>query len=68
MSRAGVSSDIAERVLGHLLPGMRNVYDKHSYFDEKREALERLGGTIEQILHPPSDNVVVMRKPSRTGR
>ena len=68
MSRAGVTSDIAERVVGHLLPGMRNVYDKHSYFEEKREALERLGGVIEQILHPPGGNVVVMRKAPRTGR
>jgi hypothetical protein len=47
---------------------MRNVYDKHSYFDEKRVALEKLGGLIEQIINPLADNVVVMRKASRPAR
>ncbi len=29
MSRAGVSSDVAEMVLGHKLSGVRGVYDRH---------------------------------------
>src|SRR5262249_25685254 len=31
MSRAGIASDIAEMCLGHVLPAMRGVYDRHSY-------------------------------------
>src|SRR5262249_46564837 len=31
MSRAGVSADHAERALGHVLPGVRAVYDLHEY-------------------------------------
>jgi integrase len=57
MSRAGVSSDIAERVLGHRLPGVRGVYDRYAYFNEKRDALEKLAMLIDQILHP-TPNVV----------
>ena len=58
MSRAGVSSDIAEMVLGHKLTGVRGVYDRHSYASEKRDALEKLAGLVGLILSPPADNVV----------
>jgi integrase len=58
MSRAGVSSDIAEMVLGHKLKGVRAVYDRHSYAAEKRDALEKLAGLIALILNPPAGNVV----------
>ena len=58
MSRANVTSDTAERVLGHALSGVRGVYDRHAYLAEKREALERLGSLVETILNPPSGNVV----------
>ena len=50
MSRAGVNTDIAERVLGHVLPGVRGVYDRHAYLDEKRAALGRLQDTFDSIL------------------
>jgi integrase len=62
MSRAGVSSDIAERVLGHVIPGVRGVYDRHAYEAEKRDALERLAGVIERILNRPAANVVELRR------
>lgn len=52
MSRAGVSADIAERVLGHVIPGVRGVYDRHEYLDEKRDALEKLAALVERILRP----------------
>src|SRR5262249_4720765 len=31
MSRAGVAPDVAERCLGHAIPGIRATYDRHSY-------------------------------------
>jgi integrase len=52
MSRAGVSSDHAERVLGHVIGGARAVYDRYQYADEKRDALEKLDALVERILHP----------------
>ena len=42
MSSAGVSPDIAERVIGHVIQVVRGVYDRHAYIAEKRDALERL--------------------------
>jgi integrase len=61
LSRAGVSSDIGERVLGHALAGVRATYDRHEYFDEKRDALARLAALIERILQPEA-NVVQLRR------
>jgi integrase len=58
MSRAGVRPDIAERVLGHVIAGVEGVYDRHQYFDEKRDALARLGALLDRILEPPAENVV----------
>ena len=60
MSRAGVRPDIAERVLGHAIAGVAGVYDRHSYADEKRAALEKLAGLVERIVNPVA-NVIAMR-------
>jgi integrase len=53
MTRAGVRPDISERVLGHVIAGVEGTYDRHSYADEKRDALEKLAAMIERILNPP---------------
>jgi len=50
MSRAGVSSEHAERVLGHIIGGVEGIYDRHSYRDEKRIALAKLAALLEQIV------------------
>jgi integrase len=50
MSRAGVQSDIAELCLGHVLPGIRATYDRHSYMDEKRAAFEKLAVLVRKIV------------------
>jgi integrase len=50
MPRAGIRSDIAERVLGHAKKGVEDVYDKYDYGPEKAEALGRLTALIEIIL------------------
>ena len=49
MSRAGVSSEHAERVLGHVIPGIEGTYDRHAYSDEKADALRRLASLISDI-------------------
>jgi len=65
MSRAGVRPDIAERVLGHAIPGIGRVYDRHEYLSEKRDALEKLASLIERIVDPPPVNVVPLREARR---
>jgi integrase len=61
MSRVGVSSDHAERVIGHAIGGVEGVYDRHAYRDEKRDALARLATLIDGVLNP-RDNVVPLRE------
>ena len=62
MARAGVPSASAERVMGHVLTGVEQIYDRHSYEQEKADALKRLAGLLETILHPPGENVVALRE------
>jgi integrase len=50
MSRAGVPSDIAERVMGHAQKGVLGVYDRHDYRPEKAAALKKLAATVRVIL------------------
>ncbi len=50
MSRAGVPSDLAERVMGHAVGGVEGIYDRHSYREEKADALQRLAELIERIV------------------
>jgi integrase len=68
MSRAGVPGEHAEKVLGHVQPGVRGIYDRHAYFDEKAAALARLAALIDAIVHPKAetDRVIPMRP--RKGR
>jgi hypothetical protein len=60
MSRAGIQSEIAERILGHAIPGVEGIYDRHGYDAEKAVALEKLAALIERIVEPPSENVVAL--------
>lgn len=60
LSRAGVASDHAERCLGHVIGGVRGVYDRHAYHREKQLAFEALAAQIGRIVDP-QPNVLPMR-------
>jgi len=55
MSRAGVRDEHAERVLGHVQPGVQGIYNRHQYRDEKAQALNMLAGLIDNILRGDSE-------------
>jgi integrase len=61
MSRAGVRPDIAERVMGHAIAGIEGVYDRHSYREEKADALRRLAMLVDGIVNP-RDNVHKLKR------
>lgn len=57
--RTGISEltqpHVAEIMLGHKLPGVWQVYDKHTYLDEQREAYEKWWDKLTKIVyHSPS--------------
>jgi integrase len=64
MSRAGVPSDHSERCLGHVIGGVRGIYDRHEFYDEKERAFEALACLIERIVHP-QETVVALRAATR---
>jgi integrase len=69
MSRAGVSSEHAEKVLGHAIRGVEKTYDRHPYTDEKAEALAKLAALVSSIVNPPAgDNVVTLAGSGARGR
>jgi integrase len=67
LARAGVRPDVAERVMGHAIAGVEGVYDRHSYWDEKADALKRLASLVDGIVNP-RDNVLPMAKEKRKRR
>jgi integrase len=50
MAELGVSADHIERVLGHVLPGIRRVYVRHEFLDEKRQALNAWARHVEAVV------------------
>ncbi len=60
ISRAKVPSDHAERVLGHVIGGVRETYDRYEYLDEKRDALARLSALVKEIVGRPSVPATLM--------
>jgi integrase len=55
MSRAKIEPDHAERALGHIIGGVRGVYDKFEYLDEKRAAFDALATLVSRILNPTAN-------------
>jgi len=65
MARAGVYDDHAERVLGHVQPGVQGIYNRHEYKEEKAQALKALASMIESILNPQTKESNVHRMARR---
>jgi integrase len=61
MARAGVSSEHAERCLGHVINGVEGTYNRHGYLDEMRIAYEKLATLIGQIVDPQPNVVAMVR-------
>jgi integrase len=62
LSRAGVPSDHAERCLGHVIGGVRGIYDRHEYRDEKARAYEALARLIDRIVQGKPTLVRLVRR------
>jgi integrase len=63
-----VDPDIAERVIGHVIGGVRGVYDRHLYLAEKRDALDRWAQRVGSIVNPPPPNVHTASRASTAPR
>jgi integrase len=62
LSRLGVAPHVAEAVINHVPPKLIRTYDRYSYINEKREALERWESHIKALLAQASGaNVTQLR-------
>lgn len=51
----GVPRDISEMCLNHRLSGVEGIYDRHTYFEERREALGKWAGVLALMKLTSSD-------------
>jgi integrase len=49
LSKLGINSDVAERVIGHLPGGVKGIYDQHSFEPEMRRALDAWDRRLQVI-------------------
>jgi hypothetical protein len=47
--------------MGHAIAGVEGVYDRHSYREEKADALRKLAALVDGIVNP-RENIVAIRK------
>ncbi len=50
LASMGCPDEVAEAVLGHMQPGVKGVYNQHSYDRERREWLSRLDARLEELV------------------
>jgi hypothetical protein len=66
MADCDVRPDIAERVLGHVIPGVAGTYNRSKHADQKADALQVLANRIAMIISPPAPNVIAIRRKGKT--
>lgn len=54
LSALRISSDVAERAIAHLPGGVEEIYDRHQFRDQKREAFQAWGRHVLSLAHPPA--------------
>ena len=65
MARLGINLPVIEKVLNHTsgsFAGVVGVYQRHSFADEKRHALQAWGAHVERLMSGAPGNVVELAK------
>ncbi len=52
LAAMGCPGDVAESVLGHMIPGVAGAYNRHQYDAERVEWLRRLSDRLEELAQP----------------
>jgi integrase len=61
MSELGVPFDVAEKILGHRLPGTAAIYDRGGSKQQQRVAMEKVAAMIAQGCKEPSGQVMIFK-------
>ena len=62
LSSLNVLPDTAERIQGHVLPGVRGTYDRHDYFSQKYEAMSRWESELLRIIDGDTRRVITFHR------
>lgn len=65
LSALGVSPYVAERCLNHAVKGVEGIYNRHDFFEERKEALQKWADLLELCEHGGAE--VIELKPARAG-
>ena len=61
MARLGIATSTISRVLNHEEGGVTAIYNRYSYLDEKRRALETWAQSVGALVGLSSSNVIALR-------
>jgi hypothetical protein len=62
LAALGIPPHVAERCLNHKIKGIEGIYNRHDYFDERKDALDRWAGFLEACEKGQNWNVVPLRQ------
>ena len=62
MTSNGVQREDVAKILNHVDSGATSIYDRHSYDNEKRQALETWARKLESILTGKKAKVVNLKR------
>ena len=65
MARLNIPPHVVDKILNHVsgsIRGVAAVYNRHSYVDERRAALEAWSRHVESLIRPTSSNVVELSR------
>ena len=54
LSELGMQNDVSRKIMNHALEGIDRVYDRYSYFDHMREALDKYSDEVNRIIEADS--------------
>ncbi len=61
MTSMGIQRLVVSKILNHVEPGVTAVYDRHSYDQEKRKALNAWGRKLESIISGKKAKVIELK-------
>jgi integrase len=65
LAALGVSPYVAERCLNHAVKGVEGIYNRHDFFDERKEALQRWADLLDTCERGGAE--VIELKPAKSG-
>jgi len=65
LNELGFDKDVIEKCLNHLMPGVRGIYNKAEYADERARMMQAWGEYVFNLIYEP--NVIFFNQIKKTG-